>query len=205
MNRASKITTLFLDIGGILLTNGWGTESRKLAAKTFDIDFEEMDSRHRLVFDTFEIGKLTLEGYLNHTIFYKKRSFTRKQFEEFMYAQSQPHPEMIDLIRKLKEKHHLKIGVVSNEGRELTEYRNHKFSLTKFVDFFIVSSLVHLKKPDLDIYRLALDVGQVTADQVVYIDDRALLTEIASSLGLHVIHHTSLETTKQALVSFNLD
>jgi putative hydrolase of the HAD superfamily len=188
-----------LDIGGVLLTNGWETASRKLAAKTFDIDYEEMDARHRLMFDTFEIGKITLEQYLTHTVFYKKRAFSRKEFEQFMFAQSQPHPEMIDYICKLKKEHHLKIGVVSNEGRELTEYRNHKFGLTKFVDFFIVSAFVHMKKPDLEIYRLALDVGQVSPEEVVYIDDRAILIEIAKTVGLHVIHHTSLESTQKAL------
>lgn len=199
MQKKANISTLFLDVGGVLLTNGWGRSSRKLAAETFHLEYEEMNERHQLIFPAYELGKLTLEQYLQFTIFYKERSFTKEQFEKFMFDQSHPYPDMIGFIIDLKKRDHLKAGVVSNEGRELTEYRNHKFGLTQFVDFFIVSSLVHLRKPDPEIYHLALDVGQVSPEQVIYIDDRKELTEVASSLGLNVIHHTSLESTKAAL------
>jgi putative hydrolase of the HAD superfamily len=196
------ITTLLLDIGGVLLTNGWDGPTRKLAAESFELDYTEMDKRHRLVFDTFETGKLTLDQYLQILVFYQPRPFTIEQFRDFMFAQSKPLPHMIDFLTKLKEQYHLKIGALSNEGRELAEYRNKQLGLTKFIDFFIVSGFVHLRKPDPDIYRLALDVGQALPEEVIYIDDRAILTEIGASLGLNVIHHTGYETTKAAL--FNI-
>ena len=93
MKRSTEITTLFLDVGGVLLTNGWGHQSRALAAKAFDLNLEEMEDRHHLTFDTYEVGKLTLEEYLSRTVFYEERPFTRDQFREFMFSQSQPHPE----------------------------------------------------------------------------------------------------------------
>ena len=34
----SKIKVVFMDIGGLLLTNGWGHESRQKAARFFDFD-----------------------------------------------------------------------------------------------------------------------------------------------------------------------
>jgi len=101
MKKASAITCVFLDIGGVLLTNGWDHDSRKLAAKTFDLDPDEMEDRHHLTFGTCEVGKLTLKQYLSRVVFYQKRPFTRAQFQKFMFAQSRPFPQMIDLARNL--------------------------------------------------------------------------------------------------------
>ncbi len=123
MKRSTEITTLFLDVGGVLLTNGWGHQSRALAAKVFDLNPADMEDRHHLTFDTYEVGKLTLEEYLDRTVFYQERPFTRDQFREFMFAQSQPYPEMIALVRHLKSRHALRIAVVNNEAR--TEFAPH--------------------------------------------------------------------------------
>src|SRR5689334_3321256 len=119
MTSSSNITTLFLDIGGVLLTNGWGRDSRARAADKFGLDYDEMNERHHLTFDTYEEGKLSLDEYLNRVVFYKERSFSREEFKDFMYAQSQPFPEMIGLMRALKTQHGLHVAAVSNEGREL--------------------------------------------------------------------------------------
>ena len=201
MRNKSLITTLFIDIGGVLLTNGWDSKSRKLAAQAFKIDFEEMNDRHRLNFDTFEIGKLSLDEYLNRVVFYKKHSFTKKRFQKFMLAQSKPFPNMITLIRQLKTKYKLKVVAISNEGHELTVYRIKKFKLDELIDFFISSCFVHLKKPDEDIYRLALDTAQVPNKEILYIDDRKMYVEVAKNLGIPSLHHIDYQSTSKKLLS----
>lgn len=128
------ITALFLDIGGVLLTNGWDHHGCALAAKTFDLDLDEMEDRHHLTFDTCELGKLTLEQYSSRVVFYQKRPFTPGQFREFMFAQSRPFPQMIELVRKPKAPYGLKIAVVSHEGRELTVYRIRRFNVACIED-----------------------------------------------------------------------
>src|SRR5215813_7677583 len=133
-SSASPVTTLFLDIGGVLLTNGWGRKVRQQASEQFHLDFADMDERHHLSFNTYEDGKLTLDQYLDQVVFHQPRSFSRDEFKAFMYAQSQPIPDMLEFIRALKSYCHLKIAVVSNEGRELTAYRIEKFGLRDFVD-----------------------------------------------------------------------
>src|ERR1700722_19171000 len=124
-----KTTTLFLDIGGVLLNRGWGKESRKLAAKTFQFDFNEFEQHHNEIFATYELGKVDLNEYLRNALFYQKRSFTRAQFKKFLLSQSQCYPQMITLFHQLKQKYGLKIAVVSNEGSEINEYRIKKFKL----------------------------------------------------------------------------
>jgi putative hydrolase of the HAD superfamily len=199
------ITTLFLDIGGVLLTNGWDHQARKRAAKNFKIEWAEMEDRHNLNFATYEEGKLSLEGYLGRVVFHQKQPFTRAQFRRFMFAQSKPYPKMIELFARLKVRHGLKIAVVSNEAREVNAYRIRKFKLGGFVDSFISSCFVHVRKPDADIFRLALDIAQAPARQVLYIENTPMFVEIAEGLGIRGILHTDYESTCAKLASFGLE
>jgi putative hydrolase of the HAD superfamily len=125
--RKDTIVALFLDIGDVLLTNGWDHTMRRQAAEKFGLDYEEMNERHHLTFDTYEEGKLSLTEYLGRVIFYEPRSFSREEFKDFMFAQSKPKREMIQLVKELKQRYGLKIAAVSNEGRELTLHRVKKF------------------------------------------------------------------------------
>ena len=204
MSDDSSITTLFLDIGGVLLTNGWDHNMRQKAAETFGLDYAEMNERHHLTFDTYEEGKLSLYEYLQRVIFYQERPFSLEEFKAFVFEQSQPYQEMMHLVCKLKEQYRLKIAAVSNEGRELTVYRIAEFDLGSFIDFFIASCFVHYRKPDEDIYRMALDVAQVPPEQVVYIEDRPMFVEVAQGLGIRGIVHKDLKSTQAALKSFGL-
>ena len=200
----SQITTLFLDIGGVLLTNGWDHNSRRRAAETFGLDYEEMSERHHLTFDTYEEGKLSLDEYLKRVVFYQQRVFSPEEFKKFMYAQSKSYPDMIKLVRGLKTQYGLQVAAVSNEGRELTMYRIQQFELRTFVDFFVSSCFVHYRKPDEDIYRIALDISQAQAEQVVYIDDREIFVEVARELGITGIIHTGYEATRKSLQGLGL-
>jgi putative hydrolase of the HAD superfamily len=179
--------------------------SRKLAAKTFSLNFEEMEVRHNMILDIYEKGKLTLEEYLSRVVFYQKRPFTRAQFRKFMFAQSKPYPKMIELVHRLKARYGLKIVVVSNEARELNAYRIRKFKLDDFVDFYISSCFVHLRKPDADIFRMALDIAQVPANRVVYIENLQMFVKVAKGLGIRGICHTDYKSTCAKLASFGLE
>ncbi len=198
------ITTLFVDIGGILLTNGWDHLSRKQAAADFKLEWSEMEERHQLNFAIYEEGKLTLKEYLDRIVFYQKRPFTHAEFRRFMFLQSKPFPEMIELIISLKAKYGLKVIVVSNEGREMNVYRIRKFKLYAFVDAFISSCFVHLRKPDAEIFRLALDISQAPAKQVIFIDNTLMFTQIAEGLGIQSILHMDYHSTNLKLASFGL-
>jgi putative hydrolase of the HAD superfamily len=204
MNKAPAITCLFVDIGGVLLTNGWDHEARERAATNFKLDWAEMEDRHHLTFDTYEEGKLALAEYLSRTVFYEDRLFTSAEFQRFMFAQSKPYPEMLELIARLKVRHGLKIVVVSNEARELNAHRIRTFKLDGFVDSFISSCFVHLRKPDEDIFRLALDIAQVPASQVVYIENTPMFVQVAEGLGIRSILHTDYRSTCAQVTSLGL-
>jgi putative hydrolase of the HAD superfamily len=202
--RASKVTCLFLDIGGVLLTNGWDHHARKKAAVHFRLDYAAMEACHQMNFGVLEEGKLTLDEYLNRVVFRKKRPFTRVQFRHFIFAQSKPHPEMLELAARLKRQYGLKIAVVSNESRELNAHRIAAFGLASFVDFFVSSCYVHIRKPDMDIFRLALDIAQTPAERIVYVENTPLFVELAEGLGIRGILHTDYTSTVRKLASFGL-
>ncbi len=202
MKEKIPVNTIFTDIGGVLLTNGWDRGCRRKAIDVFQLDPEETEERHHLCFDTLEVGKITLDEYLDRVVFYRKQSFSRKKFREFMYDQSKPYPLMIQLLKQLKKQYRLKIAVISNEGRELAAYRIKQFGLNELADFFIVSSFVHFRKPDADIFRIALDTAQVNPHQVVYLEDRPMFVQIAASLGIHGVRHTDVINTRRKLEKF---
>jgi putative hydrolase of the HAD superfamily len=199
-----SIKVLFTDIGGVLLTNGWDVNSRALAAKKFKLDLKELNERHSLMFDTFEEGKLTLSEYLKNVIFFRKRNFTHSMFRDFMFAQSKPFNDMIKLTRSLKSKYNLKVIAISNECRELNDYRIRKYKLDSFIDAFISSCYVHLRKPDKDIYKMALDIFQTKPNESVFVDDRLLFAETAESMGIDAIHHTDYDSTVRKFAKLGL-
>jgi putative hydrolase of the HAD superfamily len=204
MRKNERITTLFLDIGGVLLTDGWNLDFRARAAEVFDLDPAELENLHHQAFDTFELGKLTLDDYLGRVVFHRPRDFTCEQFKKFMFAQSKPYPQMLALVGQLKAKYGLRIFVVSNEGRELNEHRIRAFKLAGLVDAFVSSCYVHLRKPDPDIFRLALDLAQTPAKQVVYIENTAMFVRVAEGLRIPSILHKDFFSTQAELALFGL-
>jgi putative hydrolase of the HAD superfamily len=204
MTRLPAITTLFIDVGNVLLTDSWGPAMRQRAVEQFGFDLTEVAQRSQLTFEGYEEGNISLDEYLDWVVFYQPRSFSREALKAFMLAQSQPQPDMIALVRDLKARYGLKVAVVTNDGREFFIHRVRQFELKAFMDFFIVSSFVHYRKPEPAIYRLALDIAQVEPSEVAYIDDQSLFVEVARKFGIQAIHHTSYATTRAALAGLGL-
>lgn len=192
----SDIKVLFLDIGGVLLTNGWGRVSRQSAAEEFGVDFAEMDKRHDLIFNIYEEGRVTLDAYLDTVLFYEPRSFSKAAFQDFMFQQSKPLPNMLDWLIDWKAQHpQLRFFSLNNEPRELHQYRVQHFQLRRLYDGFICSCDVGLRKPDPQLYAVAVGVAGVQPHECLYIDDREVLVAAGKKAGLKVWHHQNRETT----------
>jgi len=193
---------LLLDVGGVLLTNGWDHESRKLAAETFKFDLKEFNQRHDLLFPIYEIGKLTLVEYLNYTLFHIPRPFSQDEFKSFMWNQSKLLSDFLDYLKKLKLKNLLRIGLLSNEGKEIADYRVKTFNLNEAADFLVFSGYVGLRKPDPEIYRLALNLACALPEQTLYLDDRIGLIEFGKSLRLKTHQHKDFASSKNRIENF---
>jgi putative hydrolase of the HAD superfamily len=185
----ADITTLFWDIGGVILTNGWGRASRLEAAAVFNFDYEEFQDRHDLSFPAFDSGHITLNEYLDRTLFYRTRSFTREEFTAFMFAQSKEFPETRAVLADAARTGKYFIGSINNEPFELNQYRIEAFNLRRDFLVFFSSCYVRSRKPEEAIFRIALEVTQRPPEQCVFIDDRPLNLESPHRLGFNVIHH----------------
>ena len=193
------IRALFWDIGGVLLTNAWDRTERAQAFEKFPVDADEFHSRHELVVSSFERGKITLDEYLDRTIFYQPRPFSKEEFRQYMFTLSQPISENLKFARALAGSGTYFMGTINNESRELNAYRIATFDLRKIFRVFFSSCYVGLRKPEADIYRVALEVTQFPADECCFIDDRALNLECAAKLGMHVIQMQTPEQLRRDL------
>ena len=198
------IKALFLDIGGVLLSNGWETAYRQRAAEHFGLDFHRLETLHHPAAPVLETGHMTLDRYLDLVVFDQQRPFTKQAFIDFMLSMSVPYPPVIELFRGLKERYGLKVFVVSNESRELNAYRIHQFGLDEWIDCFVSSCYVGLQKPDPGIFRLALDLCQVPAENILFIDNTELHLRSAAALGLRGIVHRDVDTTRAELAGYGL-
>lgn len=189
------IKAIFSDLGGVLLTNGWDHIGRQKAIEHFGLEPEEYAQRHEMVFGGYEEGKMSIEDYLQFSVFYCQRSFSKAEFISFMKSQSKKLPHMLDFVSQIKEKYHLPVFAVSNEGRELAEYRIEEFNLRNTMDAFIVSGFVGMRKPALSIYKLALDLAQIEPQEALYLDDRQVLIEAGERAGLMTLWHTEYKKT----------
>lgn len=200
----TAIRALFWDIGGVLLTNAWDRTQRIAALEHFRLDEEEFHDRHEMVVSSFERGKITLDEYLDRTVFYRTRPFSQDEFRDFLFSLSQPFPEVLQFAQALSDCGKYFMGTINNESRELNYYRIEKFGLRKTFRLFVSSCFVGSRKPERDIYRLALETTQVPAEQCCFIDDRALNLECAAKLGMHTIEMQHLEQLRADLAKLNV-
>lgn len=195
-----EITALFWDNGGVILTNGWDVHSRQKAIAKFQLDPADFESRHELMLDAFECGRITLDEYVQRTIFYKPRSFTPEDFKKFMFDQSQPFPESLAFLAKLvKARGDRTFASLNNESREINEYRIKSFHLRDYFEVFFCSCYLGIRKPDPGIYKLALSITQRAPGECVMIDDRGLNLESARELGMHTIKFQSVAQLRDDL------
>ncbi|HUR11144.1 MAG TPA: HAD-IA family hydrolase [Flavitalea sp.] len=199
------VKILFLDVGGVLLSNGWGHESRELAAKKFGLDYPEMERLHNFIFNVYEIGRITLDEYLDIVVFNREREFTVEDFKSFVFSQSVELPETLPwLITWKMNNPGIRIISINNEGKELNDYRVKKFRLHQCFDAFISSAEVGMRKPDPGIFRLAMGVAQASPHQCMYFDDRVILVEAAQRLGIRGYHHENFHKTKEIIEGISL-
>jgi putative hydrolase of the HAD superfamily len=200
-----EITTLFWDIGGVIMTNGWDTRARRRAAETFHLDWEEFQDRHDLSFPAFDSGLISLDEYLNRILFYRPRAFTREEFIAFMFAQSKEYPESRAVLDRLARMQKYFIGSINNEPLELNEYRIKAFHLRRDFQVFFSSCYLHTRKPEEMIYRIALEVTQRPAAECVFIDDRPLNLENPRKLGFKTIHYKDAEQLRVELTNCGVE
>lgn len=201
----AQITALFWDVGGVLLTNGWDRHERRRAAQKFGLDWEDFEDRHELVVGRFETGKLSLDRYLERTIFYRQRDFDRDVFKAYMFDQSKPIEGTLDVLERIAHSGRYLMGTVNNESRELNLHRIERFGLRSHFSLFLSSCFLGVQKPEDEMFRFALDLSQRKPEECLFIDDRELNVECAARLGLQAAHFKNARQLERDLQSLGLE
>ena len=183
----TAISAIFWDVGGVLLTNAWDRSQRERAFAQFGLDQEEFQDRHEMLVSSFERGKITLDEYLDRTVFYRTRPFGKESFRDYMFSLSQPDTEALALGRELAKSCQYMLSTINNESSELNRYRIETFGLREIFSLFVSSCYVGLRKPEEGIYRLALQLTQKAPQECCFVDDRAINLEAAARLGMQTI------------------
>ena len=200
----ADIKALFWDNGGVILTNGWDRHSRKAAVEKFHLDWTDFEDRHELMLDAFETGRATLDQYLHRTVFYRKQEFTPADFKAFMFDRSQAYPEPLAFLGQIAHTRRFLVASLNNESREINEYRIQKFKLRDYFEAFFSSCYLGVRKPDPEIYNLALKITQQNPAECILIDDRGLNLECARELGIQTILFQDLVQLHDDLARFGV-
>jgi putative hydrolase of the HAD superfamily len=199
-----QISAIFWDVGGVLLTNAWDRVERARALEKFELDEAEFHDRHEMVVSSLERGKISFDEYLDRTIFYRPRAFTRDDVRQYIFSLSQPLEEVLEFARALAKSRKYLLGTINNESMELNLYRIKTFGLRDIFTLFISSCFVGLRKPEQGIYKLALEITQKPPGECCFIDDRALNLECAQLLGMHTIEMQNPKQLKQELAKLGV-
>jgi putative hydrolase of the HAD superfamily len=195
----SELKAIFWDVGGVLLTNAWDHEQRAQALQKFGLEEADFRKRHENFVVPLEKGEISLDEYLEQTIFYRPRSFAKDVFREYMFSLSQPKLESLQFARKLASTTDCLMGTINNESKELNEYRIRSYGLDQIFTLFVSSCYVGLRKPDAAIYNLALALTQLRAEDCAFIDDREPNVTAAAQVGMHAIRMENVDQVSREL------
>jgi putative hydrolase of the HAD superfamily len=201
----AEVNTILFDVGGVLLTNGWDHEERAAVLAHFSVDRAAYEARHAPANDAWEKGFITAEEFLRQTVFFEPRSFTPAEFLARMKAQSKVLPHgALRILQDLRASREIQLAILNNEARELNDYRIESFLLKEYFSAFFSSCYLGLRKPNVEIYKLALKITQREPSECVMIDDRGLNLETAKELGMHTIQVKSFAHMKSDLEKLNI-
>ncbi len=199
-----SIELILCDVGGVLGTNGWDHDERIAASRKFGFDPDEFERRHEEAVDTWETGDMTMNEYLDFTLFNVPRSFARDDVIMFMRAQSVPHPDTLRLMQNLAAKRRWRMMTLNNESAELNAYRIDLFGLAPIFSAFLTSAYVAAQKPHGIFYDRALRIAYATPDRTVFIDDRPPNLLPAAERGLHTVHATGTDSIRAGLAALGV-
>ncbi|HEX3663404.1 MAG TPA: HAD family phosphatase [Acidobacteriaceae bacterium] len=184
------ISTMLWDVGGVLLTNAWDHQQRDAVVARFGLDRADFELRHAELAEPWERDEVGIEEYLRRTVFFQPRAFSQSEFLDAIRAQSTVLSDgALGIVRQLAASEEYVLATVNNESRAMNEFRLKKFGLSQVFSAFFTSCYLSVRKPDLRLYRIALDVLQCDPEDVVFIDDRPENVAAAASLGIHGIRY----------------
>jgi putative hydrolase of the HAD superfamily len=195
---------VFVDIGGVLGTNGWDSAQRQNALEKFKLDKKDFEFRHQEIVGAWEEGRISMEEYMDLAVFHCPRDFTREQFRNFVFSQSVPYPDSIGAVRELAARRTHVVMTLNNESAELNRYRIDHFGLAPIFEAFLSSCWLNARKPTQAFFSRAFGVANANPVDSILIDDREQNIVRAKELGMQTIHCTDPKQLRAQMVAASL-
>jgi putative hydrolase of the HAD superfamily len=192
------------DVGGVLLSNGWDVVHRSEASVLFGFDAAAVEARHIAVQEAFERGQMTMDEYLDFTVFYEPRSFGRSEIREHIFACSTAHTDTLEFASRLAKTGRFRMVTLNNESIELNEHRIERFGLRRSFSAFFTSGYLGRRKPDPEIFAQVCSILHKPPEAIIFIDDRPENVAAAASFGMTALHYRDLPQLQRDLGSLGV-
>ena len=197
--------TILFDVGGVLLTNGWDHRERASVIPQFGLDLAAFEARHPEQNDAWERDAISLDAYLDATVFFEPRSFSRGDFFAAMCAQSLPLENgALGILAEISASGKYLTGVLNNEARATNDYRFERYGIRERIDVAFSSCYLGLRKPHAEIYKRALDILGGPAERKLFIDDRAENAAGAVASGMKALRFENAEQLRKDLAALGV-
>ena len=191
---------ILFDVGGVLLTNGWGAGERSQVLESFNLDKAEFEKRHPVPNDAWERDAISADAYLEETVFYEPRSFSMDDFIAAICTQSVELPNgALGILKEVAASGKAMVGCLNNEARLPNEYRFRQFGLRQYFQVALSSCYLGMRKPKVAIYQRALDILGRPARRVLFIDDRPENVTGAARVGMKAVRFLGADALRQDL------
>ena len=194
-----KITTLLIDLGGVLVDLNWREKVSVLLQR--DVPFEQL---HQAWIDSaavrqFESGKVNFDQFINR--FRQEFDIDKDDFslqQDFMGMLAGPKTGATEILMELKQ--HYRLALLSNTNPpHIQEVKQHYGLLEHFDDLFL-SFEMGCMKPDQEIYQRTLQMLNVEPGEICFFDDGLINVRAAEAIGIHSFQVFSPQQLRECLV-----
>ena len=114
-------------------------------------------------------------------------------FREIYFSHLHPNEPMIELMRDLRGRG-MRMAMLTNNVREWEPLWRAKLPVDEIFEVVVDSAFVGMRKPEREIYELTLErLGDVSAEECVFVDDVDVNCHMATELGMTAVHYVSPE------------
>ncbi|HQY90379.1 HAD family phosphatase [Caldilinea sp.] len=192
---------ILFDIGNVLV---WYHHSRTLEAVAllYGVDPARVSALYAKISQAFGLGEITPEqvrALLNEQF---DADVSLEQFEQAFSAGITRNEDALSYAAGLQVDGELLIGAISNTNASHVAWLDVHIPELKQFELVIMSNEVGLLKPNPDIFELALELLNLSAGQVLYIDDSAENVATAHQLGMKSFTHIDWEQTRARIADW---
>ncbi len=192
------IKVILFDLGGVLFTNGTRIVAKYIAEK----HHKNVDDVYNL-FNYSDIGNAYREGKIARDEFwdqFKENLKIKDSTDELeqkwndFYEIIEETKEILDELRK-----EYKVYFLSDQIKERAVATDKKYGFIKWFHGGIFSHEVGVRKPNIEIYKLALKKVGARAEEVLFIDDKEINLPPAEKVGMKILLYSSPDHLREEL------